>query len=443
MLDQITNDIWSSAEFQRGTVNYLKAYDKAWTRYMDLAEGMAADSDMLHHPLFQSGAFRNRKAPGIYQNGGLVRAPSTFIGNRPTSAYGAAKFRKRAGKSQNPDRDFVKKEETRVRGGYEKVWRQNFRKRYPGRSQVEEDAYMKKQVDNSLRKRGVTQEQIEASRVPAPDVLRLPTEANRKTPKDYVNAHENIDARDREAVVGQLVKKLDLKSEVSSLEDFQKQVSLHEVTLGSEGAGMPQILQFSTKGRISRNDVSGIRSGLTYVDRVGKGEYEKPNVHVLEFSKVDHMLETLAQPPLRGLMETDVFSEKQWQVLNALDDLKDAGNDMHRAETYLLLIRDCQRKSMGGSTLSEFALDQIREMYDLMPRIEATPARLKKLFVGADTIDKTYLTSIQDDRITKNAFHEFVERHPKQKAIARALLKTYFNDNAGFDAFFDTLAGDG
>ncbi|OGJ62732.1 hypothetical protein A3C37_03640 [Candidatus Peribacteria bacterium RIFCSPHIGHO2_02_FULL_53_20] len=440
MLEQITTDIWSTAEFQRGTVDYLKAYDKAWALYMDMAKQQTHEKGIQDHPLFQSGSFQQKRAPGIYQNGELVRVPSTFIGNRPSSTYAAAKVRERAGVSQNPDRDFLKKEEAVVRGGYEKGWRHTFRKRNPLGSAAEEDAYIQKLVDQNLKKQGFRQVQIDRTKLPDPDHLRLPSEATAKNPKEYRNAHQNIDARDRSAVVSKLVKALDLGKTVTSLQDFHEKVTLNEVELGIAGAGMPQILRFSTNGTTRRGELSGVRSGVAFVDRVGKKETEKPDVHVLEFSKVDHMLETLAKPPFDILMKSDVFTEQQWKVLDVLDDLKSNGHAYDHTETYLLLIRKCQEKMIGGSALSGFALDEIREMYDLMPRIEATPAELKKIF-GSGTLDKDYLMSIEieKDPHTRDAFRTFTKRHPKQKTIAEVLLKSSYNDDSTFDAWFTAL----
>ncbi len=408
MLAQITDDIWSTAEFQRGTVNYLKAYDKAWNIYIDLAEQQKNDKGLDDHPFFRSGAFRNRRAPGIYQNGELVRVPSNFpgIGNRPTSTYGAAKVRERGGMSQNPDRDFLKKEEQTVRDGYEQAWRKSFRKKNAGAlDSKKEDAFVQKNVDNQLRKQGFQQAKVDASRAPDEDALRLPPEADRKTEQDLVNAHENIDARDRGAVVGTLAKTLGLN--VGSVKEFNKKVRLDEVNLLSIGAGMPQVLNYSVPSKVRRGVPDPMKSGLVIVDREDEDAREQAQVRVIDFAAVDRLVHD-DDPWKKGFMRD--ASDAELDVYDQLNKLNPTKNDLYNTGTYQQLIAKSRaaRSSFGDKSqaVSPFALD---EMYDLTTTSERGSVLGRKL--------QSIFTKIDDLR-------SYTSWSPEQKAKVISMIRS-------------------
>jgi len=434
MLEQITNDIWSSAEFQRGTVNYLKAYDKAWMLYMDLAEESAGGARIDDHPLFQSGAFRNRKAPGIYQNGELVRAPSTFIGKRPSSAYGAAKVRERAGVPQDPDRDFLKKEEKTVREGYEKAWRHAFRKKNPGATTGEEDAYVQKLVDQNLRKQGFAQQKVDASRAPAQDPLQLPPEADRKTEKDYVSTHDNIDARDRNAVVGTLSQTLGLN--VSSMKEFQKKVRLDEVDLATIGKGIPQVLHFETKAEYKRGAPKGnVQYGLAIVDRSDEDASKPAEVNILNFSSVDRLLDE--NPWRDGYLYADAITNDAKYVHDTFVlSLKDP-KDVYNVGSYQQLVGVCMKRPEGPIP---FALDELRTVCLVNENATILGEKLQKIFGDIPNFQKTSNWTNE----CNDAMKSMVQKTPQiDKPLLKTLLKAHCTvsrggqtPDDGFEAFW-------
>jgi len=441
MLEQITNDIWSSAEFQRGTVNYLKAYDKAWMLYMDLAEESAGGARIDDHPLFQSGAFRNRKAPGIYQNGELVRAPSTFIGKRPSSAYGAAKVRERAGVPQDPDRDFLKKEEKTVREGYEKAWRHAFRKKNPGATTGEEDAYVQKLVDQNLRKQGFAQQKVDASRAPAQDPLQLPPEADRKTEKDYVSTHDNIDARDRNAVVGTLSQTLGLN--VSSMKEFQKRVRLNEVNVGTMDIGMPQLIEYSVPSKVRRGEPDLMKSGLVIVDREEEDAREAPQVRVLDFASVDRLVNSGSEWK-RGFMR--VASDAEIDVYDELMKLQPTKNDLYNTGTYQTLVatsREALSFSDKSRAVSPFALDELHNLCQLSERADALGSMVEGIFGDIKKFRITKSWGVENERAMQN---KIASANPTDRKILKAIVEQQCTKKGGgdipkekFEEFWKTL----
>lgn len=320
MLTAATDAVYSTEEFQRGTANYLHAYEKAWQVYFDFAE-QYGDPE---HPVFQTGTFRTRKAPGIYQNGELVQIPSTFHKSRPRSAYGIAKIRERAGLSQDPKHDFVTKEATNIRRGYEKDWKKNYLKRNPLASNAEVDAHVEKLTDEHLRKSGFDEKTIARRKESARGIPELPEEA-KVTEHDEGSFARNVDARDRGAVATAVNDNLGL--EASSIKDLEKQVKVKEIVWGSRDAGFPQVLEFNTTPKVDRGELEKpVRAGLVFAEQVQKGETLEPkDVHVLEYQKVEEMMDALHNDPLyKPLLENRrFFTQEHERIFATLDRAPD------------------------------------------------------------------------------------------------------------------------
>lgn len=378
MLAQITNDVWSSAEFQRGTANYVHAYQKAWHLYADLAQQEGYDDEaMAQHPFFESALIRTGMPPGRYINGQLIGADSRFIGRKAPSRYAEAKYRQEAGVSQNPEKDFLKGEEAVVRKGYEKTWRNVFQRRNPLGSKAEEDAYVQRLVDQNLKKQGFRKEQIDRSKLPDPDLLRLPAEADRKTRADYVSAHDNIDARDRAAVIGAVRKQLNLKN-VRTVRDFQKKVRLDEIDLSSIAAGMPQVLHYATKATNRRGAPVEGKSGLVIVDRGDEDASTPTEANILDFAAVDTLLDT-DNPWKEGYAKSNEISNAALSVRDEfIRSLRD-GNDIFKPGIYQQLVAVC-RKNMR----IPFALDELRTVTNVSERASRLGQKLKNIFLHTD-----------------------------------------------------------
>lgn len=435
MLQQITDDVWSTAEFQRGTVNYLKAYDKAWNMYIDLAEqhknNQEDEKGIADHPLFRSGAFTTRRAPGIYQNGELIRVPSTFpgIGNRPTSTYAAAKVRERAGVAQNPDRDFLKKEEQTVRDGYERAWRKSFRKKNAGAlDSKKEDAFVQKNVDNQLRKQGFQQAKVDASRAPDEDALRLPPEADRKTEQDFVNAHENIDARDRGAVVGTLSKTLGLN--VGSVKEFNKKVRLGELTLLSMDADMPQILHYSTKQKVRRGEVQEpAKSGLAILDRSEEDAGKSPEVSTIDFADVGVMLKD-GNPWTNGFLHASNLKDAHRSVRGVLKSMVRSDRDIYNPATYQNLVPVCRQQG-----ISNFAIDELSKLCAVSNRAVGIAQTLQSTFANDISVMQNANSWSNDQLIAIKKIAGSSDNRP----ILKAILEEHCLKNKGGDMTEDAF----
>ncbi|MEK7563652.1 MAG: hypothetical protein AAB544_04650 [Patescibacteria group bacterium] len=376
MLSEITNDIWSSAEFQRGTVDYLRAYDKAWAMYIAMGDqAKKGDPYLEEHPVFRSGAFTHKRAPGSYQNGDLSRASSNFIGYRPVSTYGQAKIRERAGAAQNPEKDFLKKEEAVVRGGYESTWRNVFRRRNPLGSKVEEDAFVQKLVDQNLRKQGFRQEQIDRSKLPDPDHLRVPPEADRKDPSEYLGAFENIDLRDRGLVLKRIVSTLGI-SDIRRISDLQeKGVHIAELKFLKMDIGIPQILHFSSRPEVRRGEEeTPSKAGLALIDRSEKNADIRPEITMIDFSDVDTMLND-RNPWRNGFLQSTDLNDTHRGVRSELKNIAPFDRDAYNPAVYQSLIPQCREKN-----ISKFALDELPKLCEVSSKALIIAKDLEHIF---------------------------------------------------------------
>ena len=422
MLDEATDIIFTDEAFQRGTVNYLHAYEKAWNVYFDAVENnrlILEEGGTSDHPVLHTGAFKTRRAPGLYQNGALIEIPSTFLNKRPRSEYADAKIRERAGESQDPDRDIVREKARQLRRDYGEAWANNFKEKYPLAKSKDIEAHVNGLIENRLKEQGASPDLIANRDQPARGVPVLPPDAWQQ-PHGDESLPRRVDLRDRGMVATALSDTLHLETE--SVDAVDKKVKVSEVNWGDREAGFPQILAFRTTPALTRGVYKEpIRSGLLFIDQQKKGEkISRNDVHVLEYKKVEEMVNTLSKNRLyTPLLESGkFFSPTQEKVLKELR----LASSADEASTYLDL-----NATLRGT--SPYPVDELLKIYeDFFPLAKKTIDQLVKLKFGRGNFQET----IEDwGRLRKMEKDEFLETIVKEisyppAAVVERVLRCYF-----------------
>ena len=216
-------------------------------------------------------------------------------------------------------------EAAHLQRSYGKAWKEGYQRANPLASEEEAKARVNALIDQKLREGGTFSDEVIARRnAPARGIPDLPPEAvlSEHTAESFAR---NIDARDRGAVATALNEKLNLGA--ASHEDVEKQVNVKEAIWGDQSAGFPQVLEFQTKPNMKRGVYEKpVQAGLVFADKLRSGAVlDSTEVHVLEYQKVEEMMNALHDDPLyKPLLESKrFFTLKHEQVLNSLHNAPD------------------------------------------------------------------------------------------------------------------------
>lgn len=268
ILDRIVEDIFvNNDEFQRGTVNYYRAYERAWQIYLTEMKQLGSQRDRKNIPVFASGAFDQTKPPGIYHNGELVGLPS----NLGTGAGYHESAVARTG--MGIDRRYGE-------------WAKDGSTRIPSTIYKPPKAWIEDGRETSL------------------DTL--------------------VDARYRSDVTRTLINDLGLKgpdgkTPITTMKGLEKAVIFKEETAGDIQNGIPQVLTFTSKAQYLRGEVvPGVHHGIVRIDKV-PGDPKKSEVATMEFEKVDGILKTVLNDSRYQLILNDqygrIFTEPERTII--------------------------------------------------------------------------------------------------------------------------------
>ncbi|MBU0767232.1 hypothetical protein KKF55_05675 [Patescibacteria group bacterium] len=280
VLDKIEEEIFeNNEEFQRGSADYYKAYQKSWKLYMDNAKFDANNS------ILKSGVFTHKKAPGIYKKGKLVAIPGNLPSGVGTnfnarSEVASANVREIDGKPRDLDRGWLLKEYANTKATLTGIWnKEKYLESHPEATEEDYNRLLEKRV-------------FEKAKFSADDIALYNLEKERYVaPPEPIlelgKLEDAVDFRDRDEVAEVMRKALGLSIDDES--DFNSQIHIEELEAENKPEGYAQVLTFRTKGpKREGEEVKRPIDGLTLVGRKLDNTKEA-EVTVLDFRQIDDL----------------------------------------------------------------------------------------------------------------------------------------------------------
>jgi len=397
-LDMIAREIYvESDEFQRGTVNYYQAYQKAWQIFVEELHTFRdtdLEGSLRDHPIFKSGAFEQRDAPGIYHDGVLVALPSNL----------------------------------RTGAGYHETARLRTKEGRDNRYGItrEKPAYQYVVTDpRTGARRTITSKEMKTWR-DSHTIVQPPSTVN-----DRPNSIQAlVDARNRTNFVREVATELNItgrNGRAVSSGALEKQVTFEDAVPGDARFGIAQILRFRAKPVYHEGKpVIPERTGIIRIDK-NPDDKSKSRVVLLEYGRLKKVVDELRTEQYKPLLQDKaLFTPGEAGFING--GLPEKFGDL----TYFNDERAWKVCRSGGK------IENVRNTLNALNDVTVP--------VNGETLQR-YLATLDDKKPRDRAikFQELkdkIESLGPNKSIGQAILNCYAR-KSGYTSFAALVAKKG